>query len=73
MRKPLLLPRLGVARVDHGLVEEVRAARARIGQDEGFFVTRKGRASSAKILPADERYEQMMAAKGCRVKVGAMT
>lgn len=73
MRKPLLLPRLGAARVDHGLVEEVRRAKARTSHGEGFTVSdRRSRAARTKPLPDDDFYIRMMAAKGLLVRVGAL-
>lgn len=73
MRKPLLLPRLGAVRVDHGLIEEVRRARARGHHGEGFYVTAgRGRKVRVRFLPDDDLYVRMMAAKGCKVRIGAL-
>jgi hypothetical protein len=73
-RKHLTIPRLGSPRVDHGLIEEVRRLRARGHVGEGFYTSdRHGRKVSVKILPDDELYTRMMAAKGCHVRVGKVS
>jgi len=60
-----------VMQMNRDLVKQVRHERAQGHVGEGFYTSdRRGRKVSAKILPDDDLYVRMMAAKGCRVRVG---
>jgi hypothetical protein len=63
------IPRLGLERIDHDLVDQVRKLRAQ-GITDQFEVVRGGRRYQVTHRSDADLYRRMMAAKGLEVNIG---
>jgi len=69
MVRRITIPRLGLARTDHALVERVLRLRAE-GITDSYTVTEGGKPYHVTRRSDRDLYARMMAAKGRRVQLG---